>query len=159
MPEGYSRVAPKLHAGNPLGLGRARATGRGMCRDTAPLALIGHGNPPFVVIERDHGGPIQEGSGFDWELWALILTGLGTTALAVATGLLALSTWRDVRASQEIAREAVAANELARAEQARLLGAAAAAALAVALLAWTTLAPAVDGQDRHGHHHGSLEQR
>src|SRR3954471_17049633 len=56
---------------------------------------------------------------FDWELFAVALTGLGTLTLAVATGLLALSTWTDVRASQRVAEAAVEANELVRAEQDR----------------------------------------
>src|SRR3954466_7997046 len=82
------------------------------------LGFIGESAPKVVVVNRT-GATIRESAGFDWELWALVLTGLGTTALATATGLLALSTWKDVRASTEIAREARDANDLARVEQAR----------------------------------------
>ena len=82
------------------------------------LALIGHSSPSVVVIRGSSSTPPQS-SGFDWGLWALLLTGLGTTALALATGLLAYSTWSDVRASQEIAKEARNTNELARVEQDR----------------------------------------
>ena len=81
------------------------------------LGFIGHSEPSTVIV---NGKTItSKSSSFDWELWALVLTGLGTTALAIATGLLAFSTWKDVRASQEIAQEARDANELARVEQAR----------------------------------------
>lgn len=55
----------------------------------------------YVGSSKPHGA-------FDWELWALVLTGLGTTALAVATGALAFSTWQDVRASQQTASTVVA---------------------------------------------------
>lgn len=41
--------------------------------------------------------------GFDWDLAAVFGTALGTTLLALATGLLALLTWRGVRATQELA--------------------------------------------------------
>lgn len=52
--------------------------------------------------------------GFDWELAAIVLTGLGTTALAAATGWLAHSTRIDVRATTDLAqttREQYAASE------------------------------------------------
>jgi hypothetical protein len=42
--------------------------------------------------------------GFGWELAAVFGTALGTTLLAVATGVLGLLTWRDVSAAQELAR-------------------------------------------------------
>lgn len=45
----------------------------------------------------DHGE-----AGIDWELAGIIGTALGTTLLAGATGLLALTTWRDVSATQEM---------------------------------------------------------
>lgn len=61
--------------------------------------------------------------GFDWELAAVVLTGLGTTALALATVILAWVTRKDVataqgiaRASQETAQAAREANEIARSE-------------------------------------------
>ena len=59
------------------------------------------------------------GGGFDWSVWALVLTALGTLALAAATGVLAASTWQDVRASQLVAHAAQEANELVRKEQER----------------------------------------
>jgi hypothetical protein len=45
-----------------------------------------------------------EEHGFGWELAAVFGTALGTTLLAVATGLLALLTARDVSAAQELAQ-------------------------------------------------------
>jgi hypothetical protein len=42
--------------------------------------------------------------GFDWELASIFGTALGTLLLALATGALALTTARDVSATQEIAR-------------------------------------------------------
>jgi len=44
-----------------------------------------------------------EAGGFNWELAALFGTALGTTLLAVATGVLAFSTFQDVRAAQHTA--------------------------------------------------------
>jgi hypothetical protein len=49
-------------------------------------------------------GYIGHDKGFGWELAAVFGTALGTTLLAAATGLLALLTWRDVSAAQELAR-------------------------------------------------------
>jgi hypothetical protein len=82
------------------------------------LGFIGH-SPPSVVVQGPDGAKVQEPTGFDWGLWALVLTGLGTTALAVVTGLLAFSTWQDVRASTELA--AVARNEQVRRPELTLL--------------------------------------
>lgn len=42
----------------------------------------------------------------NWDLAAVVLTGLGTTGLAVATAILAQTTWRDVTATQELAKTA-----------------------------------------------------
>lgn len=56
---------------------------------------------------------------FDWELFAVVLTGLGTTALAVVTGSLAWTTSQDVRASQRAAVAAEQQLEIARREEAR----------------------------------------
>jgi hypothetical protein len=42
--------------------------------------------------------------GFGWELAAVVGTALGTTLLAISTGLLALLTARDVSAAQELAQ-------------------------------------------------------
>ena len=83
------------------------------------LAIFGHAHST-VVVEQPGGPTVRETGGFDMGLFALILDpGLGITALAAATGLLAVSTWRDVRASTEIAREARETNRLARVEQDR----------------------------------------
>jgi hypothetical protein len=68
---------------------------------------------PTVVVTSGGAGTIEAG-GFDWSLFALVLTGFGTTALAVGTGALAWSTSRDVRASQRAAQAASEANELHR---------------------------------------------
>jgi type II secretory pathway pseudopilin PulG len=57
--------------------------------------------------------------GFDWDLAAVVLTGLGTTALAAVTGLLSWATWQDVRASQRAAKAAEEQLEMAREEQLR----------------------------------------
>ncbi len=76
------------------------------------LASLGHSHAT-VVVEEPGGTKLRETGGFDMELFAVVLTGLGTTALAAATALLSVSTWRDVRASQEIAREAQETNRLA----------------------------------------------
>jgi hypothetical protein len=56
----------------------------------------------------------ETNGGFNWELAAVIMTGVGTTLLAAATGALAFSTWQDVRASQVLAEAALEANEQAR---------------------------------------------
>jgi hypothetical protein len=49
-------------------------------------------------------GFVGSEQGFGWELAAVFGTALGTTLLAVTTGLLALLTWRDVSAAQELAQ-------------------------------------------------------
>lgn len=49
-------------------------------------------------------GSVGGEHGFDWSLAAVFGTALGTTLLALATGVLALLTWRDVTATQELAR-------------------------------------------------------
>jgi hypothetical protein len=54
------------------------------------------GGRATVVQEAEHGG-------FSWEVFALVLTGLGTTGLALATGALAFSTRTEVRATQQLA--------------------------------------------------------
>ena len=41
---------------------------------------------------------------FDWEVASIFGTALGTTLFALVTGLLAFSTWQDVRASQLFAK-------------------------------------------------------
>src|SRR5438094_7348088 len=74
---------------------------------------------PSVVVSQPGVVPYKLGGGFDWGLFALALTGLGTLALAFATGTLAASTWQDVRASQRIAEAAIEANRLSQAEQER----------------------------------------
>lgn len=54
---------------------------------------------------------------FNWELAALVLTGLGTTLLALATAVLSTATWQDVRAAQSMAIQMEKANDLTRREQ------------------------------------------
>jgi hypothetical protein len=73
--------------------------------------------PTTIVAPTATAAPAHPG--FDWELTALVLTGLGTTGLAIATGALAMSTWQDVRASQQMAAAALEANQLAHAENER----------------------------------------
>jgi len=46
-----------------------------------------------------------EGDGFSWDLASIFGTALGTTLLALATGALALLTWRDVTATQQLAQQ------------------------------------------------------
>lgn len=72
---------------------------------------------PLVVLGVRVGE--RSSSGFDWELFALTLTGLGTLALGAGTGLLAFSTWQDVRASQRAAEAAEQQLKIARGEQER----------------------------------------
>jgi hypothetical protein len=89
----------------------------------AIVGYVAEPEPPVIVAEEGLV-PHYFSSAFNWELAALALAGLGTLALAIATGTLAASTWQDVRASQalavaaaeqlQIAREA---NELTRSEQ------------------------------------------
>jgi hypothetical protein len=43
--------------------------------------------------------------GFDWELASIFGTAVGTVLLAAATGFLAVMTWSDVTATQEIAQQ------------------------------------------------------
>jgi hypothetical protein len=62
-----------------------------------------------VIVVTSRGAIVTDSAGFSWELFALTLTGLGTLALGASTGLLAFSTWQDVRASQRTADAAVAA--------------------------------------------------
>jgi hypothetical protein len=64
-------------------------------------------------------GTRQPKGAFDWELFAVVLTGFGTTGLAGVTGLLSWATWQDVRASQRAAQAAEAQLELAQTDQAR----------------------------------------
>ena len=61
------------------------------------VALVG-----FLALSWRVGlaGP---GEGFDWELASVFGTALGTTLLALATGALALLTYREVTATQELA--------------------------------------------------------
>jgi hypothetical protein len=65
--------------------------------------------PPVVIAPN--ATVVTEPQGFNWELAALVLTGLGTTALAVATGALAYSTRSDVRATVRLANISQAALE------------------------------------------------
>ena len=63
----------------------------------------------LVVLGSVVGASIVVGfvgpeEGFDWELASIFGTALGTTLLAVATGILAWSTSSDVRATWELAR-------------------------------------------------------
>ena len=62
------------------------------------LALIG------VIGLSTLVGFVGEKHGFGWDLAAVFGTALGTTLLAIATGVLALLTWRDVNAAQELAQ-------------------------------------------------------
>ncbi len=61
----------------------------------------------------------REPQKFDWELAATVLTGLGTTALAVVTGALAWATSQDVRAAQRTAAAAEESLKLTRSERDR----------------------------------------
>jgi hypothetical protein len=72
-----------------------------------------------VIVSTPSAVPYLIGGGFDWELFALTLAGGGTLALALVTGVVAATTWQDVRASQRVADAAVDANAMARAEQGR----------------------------------------
>jgi type II secretory pathway pseudopilin PulG len=54
---------------------------------------------------------------FDWNLAAVVLTGLGTTSLGAVTGLLSWTTSQDVRASQRVAEAAEQQLKLARRER------------------------------------------
>ena len=73
----------------------------------AALAVIGASIAiGFLGARADHE--------FDWELFAIVLTGLGTTALAIVTGALAFATNQDVRASLRAAAAAEAQLEIAR---------------------------------------------
>ena len=62
-------------------------------------------NGTTLTIEQPAGD-----DGFEWEIAAIFGTAVGTTLLALVTGLLAIGTWKDVRASQSMV-------ELTRAEQ------------------------------------------
>src|SRR5262245_34127554 len=74
-------------------------------------------SPAVVVVPSGADAEAVKGeTGFDWELFALVLTGIGTTTLAIMTGALAFSTWSDVRASQQSAAAAEASLGMARAE-------------------------------------------
>ena len=72
-------------------------------------------SPTVVVTQNVEALPSDE-DGFAWELAALVLTGLGTTALALATAGLALVTRKDVANAQKTADSAREANEIARSE-------------------------------------------
>src|SRR4051812_8805775 len=61
----------------------------------ALLAVVGLSALVGCVGSRDDG--------FDWELAGIFGTALGTTLLAITTGLLAWLTWGDVRATQDLA--------------------------------------------------------
>lgn len=67
-----------------------------------------------VVAASWRVGHVGSEHGFDWELAGVFGTALGTTLLAITTGLLAWLTWGDVRATQDLAtstREDQAARE------------------------------------------------
>jgi hypothetical protein len=72
-----------------------------------------------VFVFTPNAQPYLLGGGFDWELFALTLAGGGTLALALVTGVVAATTWQDVRASQRVAEASVEANRLVRDEQER----------------------------------------
>lgn len=84
---------------------------------TAIVGYLGEPEPPIIIANEELVEP--ENDSFNWELAALALAGLGTLALAIATGTLAASTWQDVRASQRMAEASVEANRLVRSEQER----------------------------------------
>src|SRR5919197_3138698 len=62
-------------------------------------------------------GFAAHGSGFDWEVASVFGKALGTTLLAGGTLALALSTWQDVRASQQIAESTAHSLKLAQEER------------------------------------------
>jgi hypothetical protein len=66
----------------------------------AALVVVG---VSFVLVGRHTAGT---GETFNWEVGSIFGTAVGTTLLAFVTGLLALSTWQDVRASQIVANAA-----------------------------------------------------
>ena len=83
---------------------------------TAIVGYFVEPEPPVIVAEKGLI-PYYFSEGFNWELAALSLAGLGTLTLAIATGTLAASTWQDVRASQRMAEASVEANRLVRTDQ------------------------------------------
>lgn len=76
--------------------------------------VAGNGHATTTHVETEVGATLTieqpAGQGFEWEIASIFGTAVGTTLLALATGFLAIGTWKDVRASQSMV-------ELTRAEQ------------------------------------------
>jgi hypothetical protein len=76
--------------------------------------VAGGGDGTTAHVETEDGATVtveQPGhDSFEWEVASIFGTAVGTTLLALATGFLAIGTWRDVRASQSMV-------ELTRKEQ------------------------------------------
>lgn len=84
--------------------------------DRGRLAVRGAGAAAAIIGSSIGIGLWAGGGGFDWSVWALVLTAFATLTLAGGTAYLAASTWQDVRWSQQMAKAANEANELARSE-------------------------------------------
>lgn len=73
---------------------------RGLAVTAAALAVLAVVVVSFVAVGRHTA---HAPATFDWEVASIFGTAVGTTLLALATGVLAASTWQDVRASRIVA--------------------------------------------------------